>query len=156
MPIPAATDAAARRRAPTGAVLLLILIAAAMDVAGQVFYKSGINRMPGMTGSPFTSWALIHFAWNAVHNWRVLLGIAISCGQAAPWWGALSRVDLSYAAPLASVGYIFLLGASHLFLNESISVHRWVGTIAVVFGVCLITRTSPITFPIRKFRRRLH
>lgn len=134
-------------------VFILILIAVVMEVAGQVLYKSGINRMPGMSGSPFRSLALPRFAWDAVRNWRVLLGIAIYCAQAAVWWGVLSRVDLSYAFPLTSLSYIVLLGASHVFLKERISTERWLGTIAVVFGVFLITRTRPITIPAHLFRR---
>lgn len=139
MPVASAT---ALKKAPTLSVLLLILIAVGMDVAVQLLYKSGINHMPGLTGSPFGSWALATLAWNALHNWRVLLGIAVSCAQVGVWWGVLSRVDLSFAFPLMSLSYIILLGASHLFLHEQISTQRWLGTIAVVFGVYLITRPA--------------
>ncbi|MGH9477225.1 MAG: EamA family transporter [Terriglobales bacterium] len=151
----AVTDIPAGKKTPTVTVFLLILIAVGMEVAGQILYKSGINRMPGMTGSPFSSWALALFAWDALRSWRVLLGVGIYCAQAAVWWGVLSRVDLSYAFPLTSLSYIVLLGASHVFLNERISTQRWLGTIAVVFGVYLITRTSPITIPTHLFRHRL-
>ncbi|MGH9414859.1 MAG: EamA family transporter [Terriglobales bacterium] len=134
-------------------VFLLILIAIALEVAGQVFYKAGINQMPGMTGSPFRTWALPAFAWDALRNWRVLLGIGIYCAQAAVWWGVLSKVDLTYAFPLTSLSYVILLVVSRIFLNEHISMQRWLGTVAVVFGVFLITRTSPITIPHHFFRK---
>ncbi|MGH9468555.1 MAG: EamA family transporter [Terriglobales bacterium] len=152
----AATDAESnkKRKTPTVTVFLLILIAVGLEVAGQLLYKSGINRMPGMTGSPFSSWALAIFAWEALRNWRVLLGIAIYCAQAAVWWGVLSKVDLTYAFPLTSLSYVVLLGASRIFLKEHISTQRWLGTVAVVFGVYLITRTTPLTIPHHLFRRR--
>lgn len=149
----ALTDATPRKKTPTVTVYFLILIAVGLEVAGQILYKSGINRMPGMTGSPFDSWALAIFAWEALRNWRVLLGIGIYCAQAAVWWGVLSKVDLTYAFPLTSLSYVILLGVSRVFLKEQISTQKWLGTIAVVFGVYLITRTTPLTIPRHLFRR---
>ena len=135
---------AADHRDPTVTVFLMILIAVGMEVAGQLLYKAGINQLHGIDGSPFRSWALVSFAWDALQNWRVLAGIAILCAQAAVWWGVLSRVDLSYAFPLTSMSYVLLLIASRAFLNEHISLQRWLGATAIVFGVYLITRSAPI------------
>jgi len=129
---------------PTVTVFLMILIAVAMEVVGQLLYKSGINRLPALQGSPFQLGALAQFTWNALQNWRVLAGIGVYCAQAAVWWAVLSRVDLSYAFPLTSMSYVLLLGASRAFLGEHISLQRWMGATAIVFGVYLITRSAPL------------
>ncbi|HXE32260.1 MAG TPA: EamA family transporter [Terriglobales bacterium] len=125
-------------------VFLMILVAVAMEVVGQLLYKSGINRMHGFQGSPFEILPLARFALDALRNWRVLLGIGVYCAQAAVWWGVLSRADLSYAFPLTSMSYVLLLVASRAFLHEHISLTRWMGATAVVFGVYLITRSAPL------------
>ena len=129
---------------PTVTVFLMILIAVAMEVVGQLLYKSGINTLPALQGSPFQLGALAQFTWNALQNWRVLAGIGVYCAQAAVWWAVLSRVDLSYAFPLTSMSYVLLLGASRAFLGEHISLQRWMGATAIVFGVYLITRSAPL------------
>ncbi len=129
---------------PSVTVFLMILIAVAMEVAGQLLYKSGINRLPAMQGSPFDPVALAGFTWEALQNWRVLAGVGVYCAQAAVWWGVLSRVDLSYAFPLTSMSYVLLLIASRAFLGEHISLQRWMGATAIVFGVYLITRSAPL------------
>ncbi|MGH9483193.1 MAG: EamA family transporter [Terriglobales bacterium] len=129
---------------PTVTVFLMILIAVAMEVAGQLLYKSGINRMHGFQGSPFELVPLLQFAWDALHNWRVLAGVVVYIAQAGVWWGVLSRVDLSYAFPLTSMSYVLLLIASRAFLGEHISLQRWMGATAIVFGVYLITRSAPL------------
>ncbi|MGH9488147.1 MAG: EamA family transporter [Terriglobales bacterium] len=149
----AVPESTAKKKTLTVTVILLILIAVGLEAAGQILYKSGINRVPGMVGSPFSSWALVIFAWEALRDWRVLMGIGIYCAQAAVWWAVLSRVDLAYAYPLLSLSYIVVLGASHVFLKERISTQKWLGTIAVLIGVYLITRTTPITLPRHLFRR---
>ena len=122
----------------------MILIAVGMEVAGQLLYKSGINRMHGFQGSPFDVWPLVQFAGRALANWRVLAGIGVYMLQAGVWWGVLSRTDLSYAFPLTSMSYVVLLVASRAFLGEHISLTRWMGATAIVFGVYLITRSAPI------------
>ncbi|MGH9394262.1 MAG: EamA family transporter, partial [Terriglobales bacterium] len=63
---------------------------------------------------------------------------------AGVWWAVLSRVDLSYAFPLTSMSYVVLLVASRAFLGEHISLTRWMGATAIVFGVYLITRSAPL------------
>jgi drug/metabolite transporter (DMT)-like permease len=129
---------------PSVTVFSMILIAVAMEVAGQLLYKSGINRLPAMQGSPFDPATLAGFTWEALQNWRVLAGVGVYCAQAAVWWGVLSRVDLSYAFPLTSMSYVLLLIASRAFLGEHISLQRWMGATAIVFGVYLITRSAPL------------
>ena len=54
---------------------------------------------------------------------------------------ALSRVDLSYAYPFASLGYVVMLVASWQLFNENISPLRLAGTLMVCLGVFLISRS---------------
>jgi len=122
----------------------MILIAVGMEVVGQILYKSGINRMQGFEGSPFAVIPVLKFAMAALSNWRVLAGIGVYCLQAGVWWAVLSRADLSYAFPLTSMSYVLLLMASRWYLGEHISLTRWLGALAVVFGVYLITRSAPL------------
>ncbi|MGH9415605.1 MAG: EamA family transporter [Terriglobales bacterium] len=125
-------------------VFLMILIAVAMEVVGQLLYKSGINRMQGFQGSPFDVLPVLEFAFNALRNWRVLAGVAVYAVQAGVWWAVLSRVELSYAFPLTSMSYVLVLVAARAFLHERISLESWLGAISIVFGVYLITRSAPL------------
>ncbi len=54
---------------------------------------------------------------------------------------ALSRVDLSFAYPFASLSYVVMLAASWQLFNEDISLLRLMGTAVIVFGVLLISRS---------------
>jgi drug/metabolite transporter (DMT)-like permease len=57
------------------------------------------------------------------------------------WLTALSRVDLSYAYPFASLSYIIMLTASWLLFNENITPMRLMGSLVVGLGVFLISRS---------------
>lgn len=54
----------------------------------------------------------------------------------------LSRVEVSYAYPLLSVGYIVTALAGYYFFSEALTPVRWLGIVTICIGVWLITRTS--------------
>ena len=58
------------------------------------------------------------------------------------WMMALSRVEVSYAYPLLSVGYIVTAFAGHLFFEEELGAVRWVGILVICLGVYLIPRSA--------------
>jgi len=72
----------------------------------------------------------------------ILGGLACYIISVAVWLLVLSRVEVSYAYPLLSIGYIVTAFAGWHFFNESISLTRWAGIIVICLGVWIITRTG--------------
>lgn len=72
----------------------------------------------------------------------VLIGLACYVISVVVWLLVLSRVEVSYAYPLLSIGYIVVSVAGWLFFNESMGVIRCTGIIVICLGVWLITRTG--------------
>lgn len=70
--------------------------------------------------------------------WIGLVGYALSL---ALWMKILTDADLSYARPFASAGYIVTAILALIFLDESISLQRWIGIVITVVGVFLISRS---------------
>lgn len=126
-------------------VLLLILLAVAMEVTGQLLYKSGIDQVShGASGTSVAVGPVLRLAWGGLTNLKVLAGLGVYSAQVVVWWVVLSRVDVSYAFPLTSTSYVFLLLGARFFLGEHISVERWLGSSAIMVGVYLITRSAPL------------
>jgi multidrug transporter EmrE-like cation transporter len=50
-------------------------------------------------------------------------------------------MELSFAYPLLSTGYVVVLIASWILFKEQISMIRWVGVMVICFGVFLISRS---------------
>lgn len=71
----------------------------------------------------------------------ILAGLACYIVSVAIWLLVLSRVEVSYAYPLLSIGYIVTAFAGRMFFHEAISVTRWTGIIVICAGVWLITRS---------------
>lgn len=115
-----------------------ILVSVVAGAVGQIMLKKGMTTMGPLTLS-FDQ--LFNILWRIGTNPYVVIGLAIYVTGTVFWLAALSRVDLSYAYPFASLSYgVMLLAAWQLF-KEDITPFRLVGTLVVCLGVFLISRS---------------
>jgi len=115
---------------------VLVLISICFAVTGELLLKSGMNQVGELSSSNLGS-GLVKCLTNA----RVIGGFASLGVGSIIWLVVLSKANLSWAYPMLSMGYILVLVFSDLFLNENVTVVRWLGTVVVCFGVFLIFRT---------------
>ncbi|MBN1218147.1 MAG: EamA family transporter [Anaerolineae bacterium] len=115
-----------------------ILISVFAGAAGQILLKKGMSSMGAVTLSVDQ---LFNVLWRMGTNPYVVIGLAIYVTGTVFWLAALSRVDLSYAYPFASLSYIVMLVASWLVFSENITPLRLLGTLIICLGVFLISRS---------------
>ena len=70
--------------------------------------------------------------------WAALLAYGLSV---IVWVIGLSRVPVSQAYPLLSLGYVITALGAWLLLGEVISLQRSVGIAVIIIGVVLVTRS---------------
>ena len=58
------------------------------------------------------------------------------------WLLVLSRVQVSYAYPMLSIGYIVNAVAAYYLFGEDLSFIRIAGIVVIIMGVYLISRSS--------------
>lgn len=114
-----------------------ILISVFAGAIGQIMLKKGMSSVGAVTLS-FDQ--IFNILWRIGTNPYVVIGLVIYVVGVVFWLGALSRVDLSYAYPFASLSYVVMLVASWQLFNENITPFRLVGTLVVCLGVFLISR----------------
>ena len=122
--------------------IMYVLISGVLGVAGQLILKRGISSLGTLALSPDT---VLPIVWAMATNPLVIVGLCIYASGTFFWLIALSRVDLSYAYPFASLNYVLVLIASWLLLGEQPSPLRFVGVALICCGVWAITRTSSKT-----------
>lgn len=71
----------------------------------------------------------------------VVLGLVLYGISAFFWIIALSKVELSRAYPMLSIGYLGVLLLSWWFLNEHITSIRLLGIVAICLGVYLVAKS---------------
>ena len=122
--------------------VFLILLSGLLGVGGQVVVKQALAAAGPL---PLSLDAIPTLVWSLASNPQIVAGLAVySCGTFL-WLVALSRVDLSYAYPFASLNYIFVLAASWLVLHEEPTPMRLFGVAAICLGVALLSRSRATT-----------
>jgi multidrug transporter EmrE-like cation transporter len=117
----------------------MVLVPVLIGVLGQIFLKKGMSEV-GQFNVSSVQVILPQFI-KAFTNLWVLSGFAFYFLSSLFWMMVLSRVDLSVAYPLLSLGYVFILIASGLFFKEPVSLIRWTGVLVIMSGVVLISRS---------------
>lgn len=113
---------------PTVALWISIVLGA----CAQVFLKRGVSPKDG---TPPSGLALLRSAW--VLAWGASFVIATGL-----WLVGLSRMEISYAFPLLSMGYPIVAVLSMLFLKERVTPARWIAILIITAGVAIIWRTA--------------
>ena len=125
----------------------LILFSVVLGVLGQLSLKRGVMMASSVTASGITrslsAKTITGFLGNAVTNQYVLLGFLLYFISAISWLIILSRVNLSIAYPMISVGYIVIVLVSKYVLHEEVTTLAIAGTLLICFGVFLILRSIP-------------
>lgn len=118
--------------------IVLLLVTVLFNVSGQLLMKRGMTMVGPITGDLSL---LIGSLGKAFLNPYVLAGVGAYAASSIFWLILLSRVDLSYAYPALSLGYVLITLVSVLFLGEHVSALRWAGVIVICVGVILISRS---------------
>ena len=71
----------------------------------------------------------------------VILGLVLYAIGTIFWLTALSKVELSFAYPMLSLGYVLILFLSWILLGEKVSLIRFSGIALICLGLFLIVKT---------------
>lgn len=120
--------------------LVYILISVAGSAAGQLLLKKGMSSMGPLT---IRADQVLPIAFGLATNPYVVCGLFIYVCGTFFWLTALSRVDLSFAYPFASLSYIAMILGGWLLFSERIDAWRIAGSAVILLGVLLISRSAP-------------
>ena len=117
---------------------LLLLVAVLLSVCGELLLKHGMNRL-GVLSLQLPQ-TLIDLG-RAFTTPAILAGFVFIFGGSLFWLAVISRVDLSWAYPMLSLGYVIGVIAAWLLLGEQLSLLRLAGVLVVVSGVVIVARS---------------
>jgi drug/metabolite transporter (DMT)-like permease len=118
-------------------VVLLFAASISADVAGQVFFKIGAERLP-----EFTAVNRAAFFKGLLADWWLLAGIATYALELIIWLRILAEVPISVAFPIASANFLGVTLAGHFLLKEKIGRAQWSGALLITMGVALVAGST--------------
>lgn len=117
----------------------LILTGVLLNAAAQLLLKAGTNAF-GVLTLTREQWLGTTFA--VATNPHIVAGLACYVVSVGVWIGALSRVEVSVAYPMLSIGYVVNALAAWYLFGEALSMQRWLGIGFIVIGVWLLVRSA--------------
>jgi len=116
--------------------IILILLSVLLNCAAQLLIRKGmlVEGEVGMQNMLSHVGSMITNVW----LWGAMICYALSIFL---WMSVLSKVEVSYAYPFLSVGYVVSAIAGYALFNENLSPIRIAGIIVICIGVILISRS---------------
>jgi multidrug transporter EmrE-like cation transporter len=115
----------------------LILTGVLLNAAAQLLLKAGTNAVGHFD---FTAANVVPVGVKLALEPHILGGLACYVVSVVVWILGLSRVEVSVAYPMLSIGYIVNALAAWYLFGESLTAQKLVGIGFIVAGVFLVSR----------------
>lgn len=122
----------------TAISLALIVTGVLLNACAQALLKAGVNTIGHFEFSLANAWPVGTQLALQPHILGGLFCYVVSVGV---WIMALSRVPVSVAYPMLSIGYVINAAVAALWLGEALSVSRMVGIGIIILGVLVVARS---------------
>ena len=137
-PFEAPTSAGSRRK-----TLLALAVIVLSNALGNILLGRGMREVGDI--SSYSPVDLVSSGVSAMANAWVLAGVVLLIVFFVTHALVLSWADLSYVLLVTAIGYVLVVGMSWAFLEETVSMTRWAGTLAITAGVMLVGSTPVST-----------
>ncbi|MBX7220916.1 MAG: EamA family transporter [Blastocatellia bacterium] len=119
---------------------LCIFLTIFLTAVGQLLLKHATNTRLG--GSfPGLSMAGVQYLVHAFLDIYVIASFAAAFLASLTWIVAVSKLDLGFAYPFMSLGFVVVLLASAWLFREPLSLTRVVGVLIICLGVYLVSKS---------------
>ena len=117
----------------------LIFAGVVLNALGQFLLKAGTNAVGPFA---FVTENIAPVAARLAFEPHILAGIACYGVSLVVWIMGLSRIEVSIAYPMLSLGYVLNAAAAWYFFGESVGPMRIAGIAFIMVGVGLIARSQ--------------
>ena len=116
----------------------LLLAGVLLNAAAQLLLKAGTNAVGSFE---FSTANAVPVGMKLALEPHILGGIACYVVSVVVWILALSRVEVSVAYPMLSIGYVVNAVAAYYLFGEAVSATRLVGIGVIILGVFIVARS---------------
>ncbi|MBS0587592.1 MAG: EamA family transporter [Proteobacteria bacterium] len=119
------------------AIFLLVLSGVLLNAVAQLFLKAGTNSL----GALFEPGAeLLKSIVRVVFEPYIMAGLFCYVISVGIWIVALSKIEVSIAYPMLSIGYVVNALAAWYLFGEVISIQKMTGIFIIIVGVFIVAK----------------
>lgn len=116
----------------------LVLLGVLLNAAAQLLLKAGTNAIGHFT---FSTENILPIGMKIASEPHILGGLVCYVVSVVVWIMALSRVEVSIAYPMLSIGYLVNAIAAWYLFGEAVTVMRMTGIGIIIVGVYIVARS---------------
>lgn len=122
----------------TALSFVLVLAGVLLNAAAQLLLKAGTNAVGHFE---FTAQNIVPVGMRLAFEPHILGGLSCYVVSVVVWIMALSRVEVSIAYPMLSIGYVVNALAAWYLFGEALGALRLTGIGFIIVGVYLVARS---------------
>ena len=116
----------------------LVLCGVLLNAAAQLLLKAGTNAVGAFE---FSRDNILPVGWKLASEPHIIGGLACYVVSVVVWIMALSRVEVSIAYPMLSIGYVVNAIAAWYLFGEAVTAMRMTGIGFIIIGVFIVARS---------------
>src|ERR1035437_4223725 len=116
----------------------LILFGVLLNAFAQLLLKAGVRQLGHFDFSMANAWPV---TTSLATNVPVIGGLSCYVVSVVVWILALSRVEVSMAYPMLSIGYVVNAGLAWFLFGEAVGPQRLLGIGVIIVGVIIVARS---------------
>ena len=120
-------------------IFALILLGVLLNAAAQLFLKAGMTQIGHFEFSMVNAFPI---GLKVMGNLPIITGLSMYVMSVGVWLLVLSRVQVSFAYPMLSIGYIVNAIAANYLFGEPLTSMRMLGIFIIMSGVYLVAQSN--------------
>lgn len=117
----------------------MIMLGVLLNAGAQLLLKAGTKKFGVIS---FNTDNVLPLGWQIVTELHIFSGLVCYVISVFVWIMALSRVEVSIAYPMLSIGYVVNAIAAWYLFGEAITISRLVGIGIIIIGVYIVARST--------------
>lgn len=120
-------------------IIALILSGVLLNAGAQLLLKAGMSQIGHFE---FTFANVFPIGLKVMGNFPIISGLMMYVMSVVVWLLVLSRVQVSFAYPMLSIGYVVNAIAAYYFFGEPLTSLRVAGIFIIITGVYLVAQSQ--------------
>lgn len=120
-------------------IFMLILCGVLLNASAQLLLKAGMSQIGHFD---FSLSNAIPITYKVMGNPPIITGLFFYVMSVGVWLLVLSRVQVSYAYPMLSIGYVVNAIAAYYLFGEPLTSMRMLGIFIIIAGVYLVAQSN--------------
>lgn len=120
-------------------IFSLIILGVLLNATAQILLKAGMTQIGHFE---FSMANAVPIGFKVIGNTPIIGGLTLYVLSVGVWLLVLSRVQVSFAYPMLSIGYIVNALAAYYLFGEPLTSMRMLGIFVIIAGVYLVAQSS--------------